>query len=132
MLEARTISIGIARDWRAVYDAIWRPEDFCKWASGLSQAKLRREGDAWRAEGPEGPVRIRFTERNPYGVMDHFVDTGTGPEIAVPMRVVPNQESTEVMLTLFRQPGMSVEKFFEDAAWVERDLAALRALLEGG
>ncbi|MXP61866.1 polyketide cyclase [Roseomonas sp. M0104] len=132
MLEARTISIAIARNWRAVYEAIWRPEDFRRWASGLSQAGLRREGDTWRAEGPEGPVRIRFTPRNDFGVMDHFVDTATGPEIAVPLRVVANGEGAEVMLTLFRQPGMSAEKFAEDAAWMERDLAALRALLEGG
>ncbi|HWX49924.1 MAG TPA: polyketide cyclase [Roseomonas sp.] len=128
MLEARTISIGIERDWREVYEAIWRPEDFPKWASGLSQSPLRREGEAWVAQGPEGPVRIRFTPHNAFGVMDHHVDLGAGVEVDVPMRVIPNQRGAEVMLTLFRQPGMSDEKFAEDAAWVTRDLAALRAL----
>ncbi|MDJ0387224.1 polyketide cyclase [Roseomonas sp. E05] len=132
MLEARTIGISIARDWQEVYDAIWRPEDFPKWAAGLSQAALQRDGDAWRAQGPEGPVRIRFTGRNPFGVMDHVVETGAGPEVYVPMRVIPNQGGTEVMLTLFRQPGMSEAKFAEDAAWMARDLEALRALLTGG
>ena len=129
MLEARTISIGIGRDWQAVYEAIWRPEDFPKWASGLSRSPLRREGEVWVAQGPEGLVRIRFTPHNAFGVMDHFVDAGSGPEIAVPMRVISNQRGAEVMLTLFRQPGMSEEAFMADAAWVAHDLAALRALL---
>jgi hypothetical protein len=35
-------------------------------------------------------VRIGFTGRNAFGVMDHHVDAGHGPEIHVPMRVVPN------------------------------------------
>jgi hypothetical protein len=37
VLEARTISISINRNWNGVYETIWRPEDFPKWASGLSK-----------------------------------------------------------------------------------------------
>jgi hypothetical protein len=130
MLEARTVSISIDRPWQAVYDAVWRPEDFPKWASGLSGSSIERDGDAWRAEGPEGPIRIRFTDRNPLGVMDHVVELGAGAEVHVPMRIVPNQAGAEALLTLFRQPGMSDEKFAADQAWVERDLRALKALVE--
>ena len=74
-------------------------------------------------------MRIRFTERNAFGVMDHRVDLGTGPEIHVPMRVVPDGGGAEVLVTLFRRPGMSDEAFAADAAWMQRDLLALRALL---
>lgn len=130
MLDSRTLSISIDRPWHEIYERIWRPEDFPKWASGLSQSGLRRDGDGWRADGPEGPIRIRFTDHNPLGVMDHVVDVGTGPEIRVPMRIVANQAGAEVLFTLFRQPGMSDEKFAADAAWVERDLAALKAFAE--
>ena len=49
----------------------------------------------------------------------------------VPMRVVANGEGAEVLLTIFRQPGMSDEKFGEDTQWVRRDLEALKAILEG-
>jgi hypothetical protein len=35
------------------------------------------------------------------------------------------------VLTLFRQPGMSDEKFAADADWVGRDLLAAKKLLEG-
>lgn len=131
MHEVRTISIFVQRPWRDVYDAIWRPEDFARWATGLSKSRLRREGETWLADGPEGPIAIRFTAHNPWGVMDHHVDTGSGREVHVPMRVIANGDGAEVLLTLLRQPGMSDAKFAEDADWVARDLKALKALLEG-
>jgi hypothetical protein len=48
----------------------------------------------------------------------------------MPMRVVSNGEGSEVLITVFRQPGTSEEKFGEDTVWVRRDLEALKALLE--
>lgn len=131
MLEARTISIAIDRPWRDLYEAIWRPECFPGWASGLSGSPLEKDGEAWRAQGPGGPVRIRFTGHNPFGVMDHHVGGGSGPEIHVPMRVVANGDGAEVLVTLFRQPGTSDARFAADAEWVRRDLLALRAVATG-
>lgn len=128
MLAARTYSVSIDHDWRSLYEAIWRPEFFPKWASGLAESHLRRDGGDWLADGPEGPIRIRFTPHNDHGVMDHFVDTGAGDPVHIPLRVVQNGESAEVMLTLFRQPGMTDEKFAADAKWINRDLVTLRGL----
>jgi hypothetical protein len=127
-MEARTLGVTIERPWRDVYDALWRPQDFAKWASGLSQSSLEQDGEDWLARGPEGAVRIRFTPHNPFGVMDHEVELPDGSAVQVPLRVVPNGDGAEVILTLFRQPGMSDEKFAADLAWVRRDLAALQAL----
>jgi hypothetical protein len=130
MLESRTISISIPRDWQYVYESVWRPQDFTQWASGLSKSRLERdEAEWWKTEGPDGPIRIRFSDHNAFGVMDHYVDLGTGSEIYVPMRIVANVEGAEVLFTLFRQPGMSDEKFAADAEWVARDLLALKALI---
>ena len=131
MLPARTYSISINRDWQALYEAIWRPEVFPRWASGLAESDLRQEGDNWLADGPEGPISIRFTPHNDYGVMDHFVDTGDGKEIHVPLRVIQNGDGAEVMLTLFRQPGMDDEMFARDAKWITRDLRALKNFVTG-
>jgi len=122
------MSISVDRPWRELYDAIWRPEIFPKWASGLSQSSIERDGDWWNAKGPDGRIRIRFTDHNLYGVMDHYVDVGSGSVIYVPMRVIPNGTGAEVLLTLFRQPGMSDAKFLADAEWVQCDLLALRSL----
>lgn len=46
------------------------------------------------------------------------------------MRVVRNGAGAEVIITLYRQPGMSDEKFAADAEWITRDLAALQTLIE--
>jgi hypothetical protein len=130
MLPARTYSITINQDWQTVYEKIWRPEYFPRWASGLAESGLREDGESWLADGPEGPIRIRFTPYNAYGVMDHYVDLGTGEEVHVPLRVVRNGEGAEVMLTLFRQPGMDDERFAADIKWVNRDLRNLKNEIE--
>ena len=130
MLPARSFSVSIRKDAHAVYERIWRPEFFSHWASGLSESALRRDGDQWLTEGPEGPIRIRFTPHNGFGVMDHFVDTGDGAEVHVPMRVVGNGQGCEVILTLFRQPDMDDERFSADIKLVNRDLKALKRLVE--
>jgi hypothetical protein len=131
MLEAKVISCSVRRDARELYEMLWKPESFPLWASGLSSASLERDAAGWTAQGPDGPIRITFSEHNAFGVMDHWVDLGDGRIVYVPLRIVANQEGSEVMLTLFRQPGMTDEKFAEDEAWVRKDLAALKALAEG-
>ncbi len=45
--------------------------------------------------------------------------------------MVANGSGSEVSFTLFRLPGVADEEFEADAAQVELDLKALKALLEG-
>lgn len=130
MLEAQMIGVSIDRPWREIYAFAADPRNMPLWATGLGRSLERVEGE-WIAQGPEGPVRVRFVERNGFGVLDHSVVLAPGIEVQVPMRVVPNGGGGEVMLTLFRQPGMTVEQFAADADWVRRDLQALKRLLEG-
>jgi len=129
-VEAKTISVTIARDWREAYAFMEHPLSFAQWASGLGKP-LRGEGAQWTFESADGrPVAVRFTPRNPYGVLDHYVSTGQGDEIYIPMRVIANRDGCEVMLTLLRTAGMSDAQFAADAQWVARDLAALKQFLE--
>lgn len=129
MLPSRTISLTIPRNWMDLYETIWKPEFFPRWASGLSHSTLTQEGNDWKASGPEGTVKIRFTAHNHLGVMDHYVDTGFGNEVYVPMRIIANQEGADVAITVFRQPLMSDEKFEHDIEWVQRDLQTLHRLM---
>ena len=129
MAVARTSSVSVEKPWREVYEAIWRPEVFPEWATGLSKSELTKEGDRWKAEGPGGTVVIRFTGHNDFGVMDHHVETGKGPEIYVPLRVIENGDGAEVLLTLFRQLDMSDDQFEADGKLVEKDLESLRKFL---
>jgi hypothetical protein len=127
--ESLYLSIAIARDAREAYDFLCVPENFPKWASGLGT--LSKSGKEWVTEMPEGPMKVRFSERNAYGVLDHWVTPASGPTIYIPLRVIRNGDGCELVLTLFRQPGMSEEKFAADGEWVMRDLAAAKAMLEG-
>jgi len=131
VLEAKVITCSVRRNARDLYEMLWRPESFARWASGLSSASLERDDRGWKAQGPEGPIRITFTDHNGFGVMDHWVDLGGGGIVYVPLRIIPNEDGSQVMLTLFRQPDMSTEKFAEDEAWVGRDFAVLKAFAEG-
>jgi hypothetical protein len=127
--EARTMNVSIERDWREVYDFACKPENFPRWASGLANS-LRKEGEDWVADAPLGPVKLRFTARNHFGVLDHYVSPKPGVEIYIPLRVLANGTGAEVVFTLFRLSEMTDEAFARDAEWVERDLKALKALLE--
>lgn len=129
MLPSQTVTLTIPRNWLDLYETIWKPECFAKWASGLSSSTLTQEGQYWKAKGPEGTVKIRFTPYNPFGVMDHWIDTGSVKEIYMPMRVIANEQGAEVVMVVYRQPLMSDEKFAGDVAWVKRDLERLLHLL---
>ncbi len=108
-----TVRMTIERPASQVYDFVAEPKNLSAWASGIAK-----------------DAKVRFVERNRYGILDHYVSVKGRDEAYVPMRVFPNGEGAEVLLTVFRQPGTSEEKFGEDAQWVRRDLEALKALLE--
>jgi hypothetical protein len=129
IFETRNLSVSINRRPREVYDFASVPENFPKWASGLGKS-IRKVNDEWVAETPQGPIKVRFTERNDFGVLDHYVIPKPGMELYIPMRVIANGAGSELIFTLFRLADMSDEKYAEDAEWVMRDLNALKKLLE--
>jgi polyketide cyclase/dehydrase/lipid transport protein len=128
--EVRRLSIAIDRAAAEAYEFLSAPENFPQWATGLA-GSLRKAGDDWIADTPDGRAVVRFSERNAYGVLDHSVTLPRGVTVYVPLRVVPKGEGCELVLTLFRRPGMSDEHFAADAEWVMRDLRAAKRVLEG-
>jgi hypothetical protein len=126
--EIRKLSVSIDRPAADAYEFLSVPENFAKWASGLA-GSLRKAAEGWIAETPEGPAIVRFSERNAHGVLDHAVEMPRGA-VYVPLRVVARGKRCELVLTLFRQPDMSDEKFAADAEWVMRDLQAAKRILE--
>jgi hypothetical protein len=128
--ESKTITVRIARAQAEVYDFTSGPENFPRWGSGLAKS-LKKVNTEWIAEAPEGQVKVRFTERNNFGILDHYVAIRPGVDVYIPMRVIANGTGSEVIFTLFRLPDMTDETFARDVEWVERDLRALKALLEG-
>ena len=127
--ELRRLAVAIDRPAAEAYEFLSVPENFPKWASGLA-GSLRKVGDEWIADTPEGRAIVRFSERNVHGVLDHSVTLPRGVTIYMPLRVVPKGEGCELVLTLFRRPEMSDESFAADAEWVMRDLDAAKRILE--
>jgi len=128
-LTARHIGTSIARPCREVYAFASNPENLPLWAAGLSGFIAKIDGE-WVAESPMGSVKVEFVAANDLGVLDHTVTLPSGESLYNPLRVVPNAEGSEIVFTLFRQPGVTGEEFEADAAAVARDLAALKGLLE--
>lgn len=129
MNEVRHISIFIDRKPDEVYRFVSNPENLPKWAQGLS-GSIAFENGEWIAGSPMGRIKIRFAEKNIFGVLDHEVELESGMTFNNPMRVVANGEGSEVTFTLFRQPEMGDAKFEEDAKMITSDFAALKGLLE--
>jgi hypothetical protein len=127
--EARAVSVRINRSAAEAYEFLSLPENFPKWASGLG-ASLRRSGDDWVVQTPEGPAIVRFSEHNAYGVLDHQVRLPRSGAVYVPLRVVAKGAGCDLVLTIFRRPEITDAQFAADAEWVLRDLEAAKQLLE--
>jgi len=130
MKKVKHLSIYIDRPPEDVYKFASNPENLPRWAAGLASSDVRKEESAWVADAPFGRVKITFSEKNSFGVMDHDVELESGVVVHNPMRVVANGKGSEFIFTLFRQPGMSDVQFADDGQAVEKDLASLKKLLE--
>lgn len=129
MFESRTLSVSIACPPARVQEFASNPENLPKWAEGLGKT-IRKNGNAWIVDTPQGPAEIRFADENGFGVLDHFVKTASGIDVYVPMRVMPNGTGSEVVFTIYRNTNASDEEFAEDAKLVGRDLLKLKTILE--
>lgn len=129
LLPVRHLSVSIDRPPADVYAFVRDPSSLPRWAAGLGSAIAEVNGE-WIADAPVGRVKVRFVERNALGVLDHEVTLPSGASVLNPLRVLPNGTGSEVAFTLVRQPGTTDQAFEDDARAVERDLAALKRLLE--
>jgi len=128
-IESRTLCVRIDQPFAKVYAFLVEPANWNEWAFGLGKS-LRRSDGGWIADSDAGMLKVRFTAENPYGVLDHTVIRPSGPPVHVPMRLLTNGSGCELLFTLFREPGITDERYNADADFVQRDLNRLKALLE--
>jgi len=126
---AKHISVSINRPAAQVYEFVSNPENLPKWAAGLG-GSIRKVDEDWIAESPMGRVRVKFVEKNQFGVLDHDITLPSGVKVYNPMRVFPNNDGSELVFALYRLPGVSDQEFAEDAKAVEKDLVKLKTLFE--
>lgn len=130
IMNAKTLTVSIKRQPKEVYEYITNPEFLSEWATTFSHSVKKSKGGEWIVETSEGQMKIKYVDKNQFGVADHYIITPQGQEIFNPMRVFPNNFGCEVIFTLFQIPGMSNEDFSKDAGLVEKDLRTLKNVLE--
>ena len=133
MFASRIIKVVIARPFAEVYDFLAEPRNFASWAT-MPGGRIQSLGDGdWLAEMPDSRLVMRFSPRNPYGVLDYHASPEGAPRgPVVPVRLYPNDEGCELLYTVFRRAGVTDERFASDAEWITSDLERLKSLLEAG
>ena len=127
--KSRYVSISISRSVDEVYDFVSNPQNLPLWAGGLSGSIKNVNGD-WVAESPMGTVKIRFADKNRFGVLDHDVTLPSGETFYNPMRVISNGDGSELVFTLYQRQGMTDRDFEKDEQQIETDLERLKTLIE--
>jgi hypothetical protein len=74
---AKHISVSINRSAAQVYEFASNPENLPKWAAGLS-GSIKKVDENWITESPMGTVKVKFAEKNKFGVLDHDVTLPSG------------------------------------------------------
>ena len=129
-MKSKTLTILINCQLKKVYEFVSNMENMPKWAKTFCRSIKKSVGE-WIIETSQGSMKIKIAPKNDFGILDHTVIPAPGVEVFVPMRVVPNTSGSEVVFTLFQQPGMSEENFARDQGMVEQDLATLKQVVGG-
>ena len=126
-MGSHTVQATIERPWREVCDFLGDARNYPRWASWIGAALEEQRGD-WIARGADGRAhKVRFTERNAFGVADHCLVEGEreGQAAFVALRAVPHGAGCEVMATFFLSDGWTDERL----SAAQQDLDRLRLAL---
>lgn len=134
VLRSKTLIQPAECPFPLAYDFLSDPDNFPLWAPAFFRS-LRKSGNEWIADTPEGEAAVRFAGRNESGVLDHWVVPLNGKEAARktvnPMRVLPRgPDGCAVMVTVFQQPDMTHEQFLNGVETAEEELRKLKRVLE--
>jgi len=128
-MESRHLSERIGRPPAEVYSYASDPANLPRWAPGVGDSVEQIDGQ-WFVETPAGRVHLAFAARNDFGVLDHYITLGSGEVIYIAMRVIADENGSEVLFTLRRRPSVTDAEFEADATAVMADLARLKNILE--
>jgi Polyketide cyclase / dehydrase and lipid transport. len=123
-------SVTIERKADEVYEYASDPANFAEWAASFCRS-VKRIGEEWRIETPEGEMTLRFAEPNPYGIMDHYVRSEGGPERPNHARVVASGSGSRVIFTVFQAKDPLDREYAVNCRNVKEDLQRLKRVLEG-
>ena len=131
MRRSQTISLFIDCPYATTYRFLADPRNYGEWAAVERQTYRPLVNGDWEGMTNIGGMRhFRFSPVNDFGVLDHAVFVPGEEPLWTPMRVMPNEEGTELAFTFYQRPGMSDEEFASAIEWITTDLLTLKAFLE--
>ena len=129
--EVRHVTISINQSADKVYNFIADAKNFPRWAPGFCKSiHPTEQKNLWGVNTTAGKGTVRFVERNEFRVLDHYVNIESMPEVYMPMRVLENKEGCELVLSVFKFPGVNDHNFSADIEAVQKDLNSLKFLME--
>ena len=130
MRRSHTISLQIDYPYDDAYRFLADPLNYGTWAA-VEQDSYRPLGNGdWEGMTAFGKRHFRFTPPNAFGVLDHAVFIPGEVPLWTPMRVMPNEEGTELSFTFYQRPGMNEAEFLSAIEWITTDFLTLKSLLE--
>ena len=123
MIRTRTISLVVNKMTGDTFDAII--ELFPKM---IPDAKFNPNG-WWSFIGPYGKSKVKFNQNKSLGILDHqYVDEESSWHI--PMRVIPNGDFSEVIITLKKPEELSDFQFNQRVSKINKIIYSMKKILE--
>ena len=123
MIRSRTISINVKKKTGDAFDAILQVPP-----KMMPDAKMNDDG-WWSFTGPHGKSRLKFDENKSLGILDHqYVDEESSWN--VPMRVVSNGDSSEVVITLNKPNELTDEQFNQRFSEISEMFNVMKNIIE--
>ncbi|TMI90120.1 MAG: hypothetical protein E6H00_08005 [Bacillati bacterium ANGP1] len=127
-MRANTEHVTINVDHRHLFAFLADPGNLPKWAVGFCRA-IRRDGDRWFVQTPQGEVAIRYLTNPNLGTIDFYISLGPGIEVAAFSRIMPNGNGSEYVFTQFQASSISDDVFEAQVRALKEELVVLRALM---
>ena len=122
------ISVYIDSHPAQVFDLLCNPENLPVWSNDLT-GPLDQLENGWLYDSPQGPVKVCFSPRNDFGVLDYSLTLSSGEVYQYPLRVLPNGTGSEVVMTIWIASGTSHQDFLKYRQMVKEDLIAIKEFI---
>jgi hypothetical protein len=133
MLKSQIVQIQISRPYDEAYRILSKPENFKLWSPVLEARFEPRGNDGldWLVDLPTGLAVLRFSPPNDTGVLDYTVIPEDGSRSrSTALRLIRNEEVSELVILFFQQPGQSDEAFASYIEWARNDFMVLKSVVE--
>ena len=94
----------------------------------IPDAKINSDG-WWSFIGPYGKSKIKFHQNKSLGILDHqYIDEDSSWNI--PMRIIPNGDFSEVVITLKKPEQLSDFQFNQRVSKINKIILSMKKILE--